>query len=159
MITTILSDFSRVLLFAKDDAYTGSLNDLHKECIKRHGEDYDFFAYFRTNDELLSVLKNCNSQYSLYLFTTGMIQQKKEIRDILDTVVSDIYIAKEHNLQKNKASAYEFIIHKLQKMPQTLLYIDDQQENVDAAKSAGMSAIQYKDNVQIISHLTELLNL
>lgn len=156
MITTIISDFSRVLLFPTDNSYSGSLNDLHKKLTKQSGDDYDFFEHFQMNEELFALYKNLNGKYPIYLFTTDTIQERAEVRELLDVVVADIFVAHHHNLKKNQADAYLFIANKLQKMPQTFLYIDDREENVKAAQEAGMSAIQYKNNKQLQEALAGL---
>ncbi|CAN5205022.1 hypothetical protein BH09PAT2_BH09PAT2_05770 [soil metagenome] len=156
MITTIISDFSNVLLFPKNDTYSGSLNDLNKQLIKEKGEHYDFFYHFAFNHELWNVYKNINGKYPIYIFTTDTIQERTEVRTILDSVVADIFVANVHNLKKNETDAYLFIAHRLQKLPQTFLYIDDLAANVEAAKKAGMHAIQYINNDQIINYLKEL---
>lgn len=156
MITTLISDFSRVLLFPKDKHYAGGLNALHKQRIEEDGEEYPFFKYFTFNEELFNIYKNVSAKCPIYIFTTDTIQERKEIREMLDRVVVDVFSAKNHNLKKNEAESYLFIAHKLQKLPQTFLYIDDLEENVEAAKKAGMNAIQYESNENIIEKLKEL---
>ncbi len=149
MITTLITDLSRVLLFPADSNYSGSLNALHTELVKKEGEKYDFFSHFTLNEELFALYKNLNGKYPLYIFTSGTIQEKPEIRTILDHVVADIFIASAHHLHKDDAEAYTFIAHKLQKLPQTFLYIDDTKENVLAAQKAEMNAIHYVNNAQL----------
>ena len=156
MITTIISDFSRVLLFPADKTYTGSLNDLHKKLTKEKGDHYDFFTYFILNEELFATFKNLNGQYPIYIFTTDTIQERKEIRNMLDIVVSDIFVANHHNLKKNQEESYHFIANKLQKLPQAFLYIDDVEANTQAAIRAGMKALQYKSNKDLLEELHSL---
>ncbi len=45
MITTILSDFSRVILLPKNPLYTGTLNGLNKQLME-NDPDYPFFYLF-----------------------------------------------------------------------------------------------------------------
>lgn len=156
MITTIISDFSRVLLFPTDTTYTGSLNDLHKKLRQEKGDHYDFFTYFTLNEELFATFKNLNGQYPIYIFTTDTIQEREEIRNMLDIVVSDIFVANHHNLKKDQEESYHFIANKLQKLPQTFLYIDDIEANTQAAIKAGMKAIHYQDNKQLFIELQNL---
>lgn len=158
MITTIITDFSRVLLFPKDKTYTGSLNDLHRKLLQEKGENYDFFHHFVFNEELFREYKNLNGQYALYIFTTDTIQERREVREMLDEVVSDIFVANHHDFKKNDIAAYTFIANKLQKMPQTFVYIDDTEENIEAATKAGMNGVHYKDNTQLLQDL-KLLNI
>ena len=78
MITAIIFDFSRVLLFPKDKNYKGKLNALHRELSKK--PDYDVLENFEFNDELLSYLDKIKNKIDLYVFTTGIIQDSPKIK-------------------------------------------------------------------------------
>jgi hypothetical protein len=73
MIKALVSDFSGVLLSPADANYTGLLNDLYKELSAR-GE-YDFWAYFRVNDDLLAFYKSICERINMYMFTREYLQE------------------------------------------------------------------------------------
>ena len=143
MITTILSDFSRVLLFPSDDSYSGSLNGLNRDLIEKFGEDYKFFDYFKMNDELLELYKNLKQKYPIFIFTSKDIQNRPEVRKIIDPIVTGIFSAKDLGVSKKDPKAYSLIAEKLGKNPSEILYIDDLLDNVEVAKKAEMSVIHY----------------
>ncbi len=157
MITTLISDFSRVLLFPKDEAYIGGLNDLNRKLIGEFGEEYKFLDYFKLNEELLEVYKELTQKYPIYIFTKGTVQNRPEIKPLLDSIFTGIFSAKDFNLNKSLPESYALISRNLQKKPEEILYIDDQSTNLDAAKKAGMHVLQYENNVDVKKVLKLLL--
>lgn len=155
MITTILSDFSRVILNPKDSSFTGKLNQLNLELTEKYG-DYVFEDYFVFNDELLDLYTELKTRYSVNIFTTGTIQNHPEVRKRIDPIFDHIYTAKDFNLNKRSQEAYIFIAHKLKKTPQKILFIDDTQANLDAASAAGMQTVQYISPQDLRRHLQTL---
>ncbi|MDQ3098230.1 MAG: HAD-IA family hydrolase [bacterium] len=155
MIKTILFDFSRVILNTRDDSYAGSLNSLHS---KLSGSDsYNFFDHYVLNDELLDHARTLRAKYQLVIFTTGAIQDVPEVRGIIDPIFEKIYTVHEIGLPKEGKEAYEFIFNDLNKRPEEVLFIDDQEANVKAAFQAGSQTIRYESNEQLFSALPALL--
>lgn len=154
MTTTILSDFSRVILNPKDKNYTGTLNGLNKELLEKN-KNYFFFDYFEFNDEILNLYRQLKTKYSINVFTTGTIQNTPEVMQIINLIFDNIYTAKDFGLDKKQPEAYLFIAKKLKKRPSEILFIDDQQANIDAAKQVGLSTILYTDFQKTINLLKE----
>lgn len=98
MVNTLLFDFSRVILDVKDKSHTGFLNDLHRKMSSQ--PDYNFFDYFKLNNELLKFLGVIKDKYPLYIFTTGSVQNVPEVRKIIDPIFRKIYSAEEMGLNK-----------------------------------------------------------
>lgn len=156
MITSILSDFSKVLLFSKDGNYTGSLNGLNRSLIEEFGENYNFFDYFKLNQELLDVYQTLQEEYPIYIFTSDAIQNRPEVREVIDPIISGLYSAKDFNVSKKKSASYLLIAEKMNKTTAEILYIDDQLENIEAAQQAGMRTVQFR-HVDML--MLELKNL
>jgi FMN phosphatase YigB (HAD superfamily) len=144
MITSILSDFSKVVLNPKDKNYTGTLNGLYRE-LKNKGISFDFFDYFELNNQLLDLYIQLKSKYTVNLFTTGSIQNAPEIKERVNSVFEHIFSAEELGLDKKSTNSYKVIAEKIKTPTNQILYIDDQPENVDAAKKAGMETLLYED--------------
>lgn len=151
MITTLLFDFSRVLLFSKDAEYKGMLNSLHSENSKK--PDYRFFDYFELNEELLDYLEKIKDRFSFYIFTTGTIQNVAEVRERTDPIFKRVFAAAEVKVSKKESEAYLKIAKEMGKNPNEILFIDDTKENVKAAKEAGLKTIHYHSNKQIFTKL------
>lgn len=156
MITAILSDFSRVILYPKDRNYQGTLNGLHKK-LSKENENYAFFDYFELNNEILNLYKKLKSKYSINVFTTGTIQNRKEVRQIIDPIFDNIFTAKDFNLDKKQSESYLFIANKLNKQPNDILFIDDQEENIKAAEKAELKTLLYTGPHEIVTHLQKNL--
>ena len=154
MITTILCDFSRVLLIPKDPNYTGKLNRLHKDLFKKD-PNYHFFDYFIFNEELLNYFKSLKPRYSLHIFTTGTVQNHPDSRKVIDPIFETIFSAEEYSLHKNAPHAYIFIARKLNKTPEEIFFIDDKRQNVEAALKTRLTAVQYKNNGSLLASLRE----
>lgn len=155
MITILIFDFSRVLLNVKDKNYKGFLNDLHKEKSKEQG--YKFFDFFELNEELLKFLETIKNKYSLYIFTTGSVQNVSEVRKRIDPIFIKIYSSEELGLNKKDPKSYLFLAKDLNKNPEEILFTDDQLENINAASKAGLATIKFKSTEQYINTLSEFM--
>jgi HAD superfamily hydrolase (TIGR01509 family) len=63
----------------------------------------------------------------------------------------------DYNLSKTDPQAYEFIAKKLGKQPSEILYIDDQENNIEAARLAGLQTLHFKNNTDLLNELGQLL--
>ena len=155
MIKAFVSDFSRVLLSPKDDHYIGGLNALHKK-LSASG-DYDFWSYFRLNQDLLIFYKTLGERLDVYIFTSELIQEHPVLQPELVGVFRDIFSAIRLGLKKIDPQAYFVIAKKVGLPPEEILYIDDKQENLEAAKEAGMAVILFESNSQAKEAITQAL--
>jgi len=155
MIKAFISDFSRVLLSPKDDNYSRGLNSLH-ERLSADG-NYDFWSYFRLNQDLLAFYKALGEKIDVYMFTTKYIQEHPPLAAKFEGVFKAIFSATRLNLKKNNFEAYKKIADKIRLKPEEILYMDDKQKNLDAAKEAGMIVIRYESNNQAIKDINKTL--
>ena len=141
MIKVLLFDLSRTLLFPVDNKYKGTLNQLHKKLSMN--PDYNFWEHFRFDDEMMDYLNQFRNKCRLCIFTSGSIQNSPEIRSRLDEVFEKVYSADEIGLGKKDMKSYAFIAEDLKVEPWEIFYVDDSEENVNTARSAGLSARTY----------------
>ncbi|MFA6524832.1 MAG: HAD-IA family hydrolase [Patescibacteria group bacterium] len=156
MIKAIISDFSRVVLLPNDETYTGGLNLLHKE-LSANGK-YDFWQYFRLNQDLINFYKSVCKRVDIYIFTKGYVQELPVLQPVISEVFKGVFSASRLELNKNSKEAYILIAGMIKQKPEEILYIDDNQDNVDAAKKAGLNAICYNSNKQVINRINMELN-
>jgi HAD superfamily hydrolase (TIGR01509 family) len=154
MITTLLFDFSRVILYTKDRNYPGSLNELHSKLSST--KDYSFFEHYELNTDLLEFLKGFKTKYTLAIYTTGSIQNVPNVRSKIDQVFSKIYTVHEIGLSKENPEAYTYIADDMQKNHDEILFIDDQAANVAAAQSARLMGHVYENNQKLFEYLKNL---
>lgn len=67
------------------------------------------------------------------------------------------FSAKDLGFNKYDPKAYIFIAKKLNKKPEEILFIDDQKENIEAAKEAGLKIILYENTYKLLLQLKTLL--
>ena len=60
---------------------------------------------------------------------------------------SDVHII------KPSIEIYKYLLEKYQLNPEECLFIDDRKDNVDGAKNAGMNAVIFDNNYEIIKEL------
>jgi len=158
MITTILSDFSRVILFPKDKNYKGTLNGLYGEALENK-QPFNFFDFFEFNEEILSLYVSLKDKYSLNIFTSGIIQKAKEVERKIKPIFDNIYTASDFGLSKKQQDAYLFIANKLRKNPTEIVYIDDKLDNCKVAEKAGMKTIHYEEFTKFKNQFVGTLNV
>lgn len=150
-----MSDFSRVLLSPTDDNYVGGLNDLHKE-LSSLG-DYDFWKYFRLNQDLLTFFQILGKRIDVYVFTTEYIQEHPAIQPKMEGVFKKIFSGASLGLKKTDPQSYKTLTREIGIKPEEILYIDDKLANLEAAKNAGLMVIRYESNPQAIQDINNTL--
>jgi len=155
----ILCDFSRTLCHPTDAHYLGGLNDLDKKLTAKQGS-YPFFDHFQLNDQLLAAIKDLHDKYGTqtYIFTTDLIQEKPEVKQITDPVFNGTHIANQLGVSKSDPSAYEKLAQILGIEPGEILFIDDSAANIQAAATAGIRTIRYSNNSQILQNLESIFH-
>mgnify|MGYP006420138545 CR=1 FL=1 len=155
MLQAIITDLSKVLLFPKDPTYKGSLNSLHLELLEKG--DYNFWKYFVLNEELLNFYRELPHRIDVSVLTTQHIQEHPPLKEKLTNLFKKIYVAKDMGLSKKDPAIFKELLEDIKIDPENILYIDDNQENLDAASRAGLQTLLYESNEQVVDHIQTLL--
>ncbi len=156
MISTLLSDFSRVWLFPKDKNYLGGLNELYDK-LKKQGK-FNFFDYFELNEELLTKVKDWNQKLEIYIFTTGHIQNTPGVIERVKPLVKGIYSAEDLPINKLSPEGFVYMAQLIGKKSEEILYIDDKAANLERAQQAGTAICLYTENKLLFQHIDNLSN-
>lgn len=151
MIKALITDFSRVLLFTKDKSYSGSLNGLHRDLSTQ--PNYRLLDNFELNIELLEYYKSLVEKLDLYVFTSESIQDSPELQPFIKPVFKEIFSAKKMEVDKKDENAYKELVATVNLDPTEIVYIDDSEVNIEAAKKAGLQTILFKDNESLETEL------
>ena len=157
MIKAIVSDFSRTVLCAIDKNYNGGLNALHDSLKAK--TDYDIWEYFKLNQELLTFYESINDRIDIYMFTTNYIQEWPPLKEKMEDVFKEVFSGARLNLKKDDPQAYKVIAEKIGYNLNEILFIDDSQTNLDAAKEAGMEIIRFESEQQAIRNVDEVISV
>lgn len=149
MIKVLLSDFSRTLLFPKDDTYLGSLNDLYKSVKVKEG--FSFFNYFTWNQELADYYLKLKQEQNIELsiFTTDKIQDDTALAPYIKEFSKVIKVADIGGFKKDNPEAYRNVCKLLNLQPEQVLFIDDSAANLKSASEIGMKTLQYTSVSQL----------
>jgi FMN phosphatase YigB (HAD superfamily) len=151
MIKALMTDFSRVLLFPKDKSYSGSLNGLHRDLSSQ--ANYKLLDSFELNTELLEYYKSLAAKLELYVFTSESIQDSPELQPFIKSVFKETFSAMKMEVDKKDENAYKKLVATVNLDPAEIVYIDDSEVNVEAAKKAGLQTILFKDNESLKTEL------
>lgn len=66
-------------------------------------------------------------------------------------------ISCDDKLKKPDEKAFKFVLKKLKVKPEEAIFVDDKQENLDAARNLGMQIILFQNNKQFIKDLNGIL--
>jgi HAD superfamily hydrolase (TIGR01509 family) len=147
----LLFDFSRVLIFPIDDAYTGLLNDLYKKAL--HEDTFQFHDFFKFNEALLAHIKPLASMYTLAIFTTDVLQNDPAAKKVLAPIFSRVIAANELGISKKDPKGYLVVAEKLGVKPNEILFIDDTLGNIETAQMAGLQTIHFISNSAFFNEL------
>lgn len=153
---SLLFDLARVLLFPKDKNYLGTLNGLHAKLSQN--PKYKFLDNFKFNEELLSYLKTLASSTQIHIFTSKNIQETPEVKARLKGIFKQVFSAASLGMQKADPDVYKLIAKKLNLKPSQIVFVDDAEKNVSAARQAGLTAIHYTSNKKLFSSLKPLVS-
>jgi epoxide hydrolase-like predicted phosphatase len=118
-----------------------------------------FWAADGLNRELAETLPSLRERYCLGLLSNAnddlrqMLTERWQISGLFD----DMIISAEVGLLKPDRRIYELAVSRLGVQPDEAVFIDDMPVNVEGARIAGLQAIQYLNNSQVIEELENLL--
>jgi putative hydrolase of the HAD superfamily len=121
MVKAILFDAGGVIYLNRDGI--GYLNQPLIEFIRSNQDKYRFGIISTTNYDLKTILK----------------------KDGIDSLFSLVLTSGETGMDKVNVAIYEKAINLLGMKPKEIIFVDNSEEYVNAAKSAGITSILYRD--------------
>ncbi len=111
------------------------------------------------NPQILSLIETLHAKYKTGLLTNAhhdyidQIIEKAHLRDLFDVLV----ISSREGVIKPDPRIFQIMLERLEASPEEIIYVDDQQRHVEAAKLLGIKAILYQDYQQLAQELSKLL--
>jgi epoxide hydrolase-like predicted phosphatase len=122
---------------------------------------HQFWAADGLNRDLVKILPSLRERYRLGLLSNAnddlraMLVERWQIAGLFD----DMIISAEVGLLKPDRRIYELAVNRLGVQADEAVFIDDMPVNVEGARIAGLEAIQYLNNPQVIEDLDSLLRV
>jgi HAD superfamily hydrolase (TIGR01509 family) len=111
------------------------------------------------NWTLLDYIRKLHPRYKLGLLSNAWddLRQTLHNRWSIDVLFDDLIISAEVKMVKPEPRIFQLALDKLGVQPGETIFIDDIQENVEAARGVGLIAFQFIDTQSTISEIDGLL--
>jgi putative hydrolase of the HAD superfamily len=119
----------------------------------------EFFSGDRVNTALLDFLRGLRPERKVGLISNAWSGLRAFItREKFEDVFNEMIISAEVGLVKPDPRIYHLALEKLGMLPGESIFLDDVLVNVEAARSVGMSAIQFSQPEKTLEELKQLLS-
>jgi FMN phosphatase YigB (HAD superfamily) len=156
----LLMDLGNVIIYSKE-GLPGGLNKRNHELVKTKGPEYPFFDYFDVRKKMTDLLGSIKGKHEIYLVAKGVIQNNLKLRKVLQQVFdySKIISMSGLGLSKQSPEAYKRIVARLKVNAPKILFVDDNIENIKAAKGVGLQTIHFESEDQTVAEIKAKLGL
>jgi putative hydrolase of the HAD superfamily len=118
----------------------------------------EFFSGDRTDGVLLDFLRRLRPERKVGLLSNAWSGLRAVITSLnFEDVFDEMIISAEVGLMKPDPRIYHLALEKLGVRPEEAVFLDDMLINVQAARSIGMSAIQFTQPEKTLEELTQFL--
>ena len=118
----------------------------------------DFEKLTKINHKVLNIAKSLKTKYKIGIISNTItshvkVNRKRRLFDIFDAVI----LSCEVNLTKDKKEIFLLAAKRLKVEPEECIFIDDVNDFVETAESAGMKGILFKNSAQLNKELKRIL--
>lgn len=112
------------------------------------------------NTELVAFLGSLRPRYKTALLSNSFVgaQREEEARMHFSELVDEILYSHELGCSKPEPRIFALTCERLGARPEEIVFLDDLERNVAAAKACGIHAILYRDNAQAIDEILTCLH-
>lgn len=102
---------------------------------------------FTPNTELLRVIVSLKSKYKIVIFSNFPNELFNELKEKhkLEHYFDEFFISSDYHLVKPEPKIYQVVLSELKIQSNECVFIDDKEENVEAAEKLGISSILYRN--------------
>lgn len=120
----------------------------------------EFWGGDALDEELIDFIQGLKVDYTTALLSNAWDNLRMLMRETwhIDQVFDQIFISAEINLAKPDDRVYQYVIQQLEGEPGEMVFLDDFEENVEAARQNGLNAIHFRSREQALGELRELLD-
>ena len=120
----------------------------------------DFWGGDHLDQVLIDFIAGLRSSYQTALLSNAWDNLRHLLEDLwkVDHVFDRIFVSAEIGAAKPDPAIYQFVFQELEKKPEEIVFVDDFQVNVTAARELGMQAILFRSREQALLELMDLLD-
>jgi epoxide hydrolase-like predicted phosphatase len=111
------------------------------------------------NSELIEYCRGLRPRYRTGILSNSFVgaREREQAAYGFEDLVDDIVYSHEVGMSKPDPRIYELTCARLEVRPEEVIFLDDMEPNVAAARAVGIHGIHYRDNTQAIAEIEELL--
>jgi HAD superfamily hydrolase (TIGR01509 family) len=158
MITTLIFDLYQVIAFQESD-----LNSSISEQRRKDFQSIEIKALpalkIIIDKKIIEYIGQQQKSKQTILFSASELLLKNENTiKLIGEHFGEMFSSKKLGLAKDIPASYIKLARKLRLDPKEILFVDDKLINVDAARQAGLSAIQFQNYEQFVSEASTYLD-
>jgi putative hydrolase of the HAD superfamily len=134
----------------------GGLAEVLDRPVSLHGFGERLMAALHPNEELFAYYRGLRDRGVRLALLTNNVREweplwrpKLPVDDVFELVVDSAFVG----MRKPEPEIYALTLERLGVPAEACVFVDDLEINVDAARSAGMQGIVYRDTAQAIAEL------
>lgn len=142
-----------------DDVWTWVVERLKLTPEERPALEADFWAGDRVDDELISFFRNLRPTMKTALLSNAWtslreaLEAQWHIADAFDVIV----ISAEAGVAKPDPRIFQLALSELKVAPEDAIFLDDMQENIDAARIVGIHGVLFQSTEQAIAAMAKII--
>ena len=143
--------------------------DVHQAAVERLGLDQRQLAEFMAdlwreylgtaNTELISYARGLRPRYRTGILSNSFVgaREREQAAYGFEDLVDEIIYSHECGMSKPDPGIYALTCARLAVEPSRMVFVDDYPPCVEGARQAGLHAVLFRDNDQVIGDIEELL--
>lgn len=126
------------------------------------GSDEDLKHIYKPFDlkpEMVNLVKKISTQYEVALLTNEISSflHDNDTWHMENIFGENIFRSSEIGFGKPDPEIYEYVLNKLNRKPEEIVFIDDREKNLVPARTMGINVIQFKSLEELKIELKEIL--
>jgi putative hydrolase of the HAD superfamily len=111
------------------------------------------------NTELIEYARGLRPRFRTGILSNSFVgaREREQAAYRFEELVDELVYSHECGLLKPDPRSYALICERLKAEPNSVVFLDDLEENVDGARRAGLHGVLYTDNAQAIAEIEHLL--
>ncbi|HET6703958.1 HAD family phosphatase [Amycolatopsis sp.] len=111
------------------------------------------------NTELIGYVRGLRPRFRTGILSNSFVgaREREQAAYGLESLVDDLVYSHEVGVSKPEARIYELTCGRHGVAPGEMVFVDDLEVNVAAARSLGIHAVLYRDNAQAIAGIEEII--
>lgn len=137
-----------------NDEFYERLSKIHGKSVVRA----DFDACAKIHHDTLELISKLKRDYSIAVLSNSPGPTLRSIieNNNLDSYFDEVFISGEINMVKPSREIFEYALDKLKLNSNEVIFIDDNQKNVEAAEQLGIKSIKFNSASELQNDLVTL---